>query len=93
MVGKNTKKKVKIPVVQTVPIDHVLVPKVEQATEEELKTLVEKFGITRDKLPRINGVDPAISFLNLPPGNVVKFNRKSLVTGEETPYYRLVIGA
>lgn len=86
------KKKAKvIAVVDAKPIDHVLVPKVEPATEDDLKKLLDDFGISIDKLTLISSADPAIAFLNLAPGKVVKFHRKSLVTGDDTLFYRLVI--
>lgn len=86
------KSKVELPVVEAKVIDHVLVPKVEVATPEDLKNLLDNFGISIDKLPLINSNDPAIAFLKLKAGDTVKFHRKSLVTGGENPYYRLVIG-
>ena len=95
MVGKITgKKKAKAEVVKVdaKPLDHVLVPKVEPANEDDLKLLLTEFGVNIDKLPLIPATDPAIAFLNLTPGKVVKFHRKSLVTGDDTAYYRLVVG-
>ncbi len=86
------KSKVELPVVEAKQLDHVLVPKVEVATPADLKNLADNFGITIDKLPQINSSDPAIAFLKLKAGDVVKFHRKSLVTGDENPYYRLVLG-
>ena len=91
--GTKKKAKIEVPVEPAKQIDHVLVPDVEQSPEEDLKFLAEKHGVTRDKLPLINSLDPAIGFLQLKPGDVVKFHRKSLVTGKESPYYRLVVGA
>ncbi len=88
---ESKKKTVTKIVVESKPIDNVLVPLVQLASDDDLKELVDKFNITRDKLPLIFSSDPAIKFLNLHAGNVVKFTRKSLVTGEEKPYYRLVI--
>ncbi len=90
MAGKTTKKKKIEIVVDYKPIDHVLVPKVEVASEDDLTTLAGA-GITRDKLPLIKQNDPAVAFLRLKPGDVVKFHRKSLVTGGENLYFRLVI--
>ncbi|MFH0713897.1 MAG: DNA-directed RNA polymerase subunit RpoH/Rpb5 C-terminal domain-containing protein [Candidatus Micrarchaeota archaeon] len=95
MAGKSTvkkKSKIVIPVVEAKKLEHVLVPDVDVASEAELKELVDVQGITRDKLPLINSADPAIAFLKLSPGNVVKFTRRSLVTGTENAYYRLVVG-
>ena len=92
---KTTKKKSKAKVEEVInytPLDHVLVPKSEQATEDELKTLAVSLGITRDKLPLINSKDASIAYLKLRPGDVVKFTRKSLINASENPYYRLVIG-
>ncbi|MDP3742507.1 MAG: DNA-directed RNA polymerase subunit RpoH/Rpb5 C-terminal domain-containing protein [Candidatus Micrarchaeota archaeon] len=90
---KNKKKlKVELPLVEAKQLDHVLVPKVEVATTDDLKDLLDNFGISIDKLPQIKSSDPAIAFLKLKAGDVVKFSRKSLVTGGQNPYYRLVLG-
>lgn len=78
-------------VMPTEPIKHALVPKVALATKDELDELKAKFGITRDKLPLIIQNDIAIAFLQPKPGDVVKFTRKSLTTGQDTDYFRLVI--
>lgn len=97
MAAKTTSKSPKakkakvVEVVDAKLIDHVLVPKVEVATTEDLKSLLDNFGISIDKLPLIKAADPAIAYLKLSPGSVVKFNRTSLVTGENTKYYRLVV--
>ncbi|MBI4406744.1 DNA-directed RNA polymerase subunit H [Candidatus Micrarchaeota archaeon] len=90
MPGKSAKKKVTQ--VEAKPIDHVLVPQAEAAADDELAKLAGQ-GLTRDKLPLIFSTDPAIAFLKLSPGTVVRFTRRSLVTGEEKPFYRLVVEA
>ncbi len=94
MAGKTSKKKAKLeePVQEAKQLDHVLVPPVEAATSDDIEALAKGMAVTRDKLPLINKGDAAIAFLKLKAGDVVKFNRKSLVTGQENPYYRLVIG-
>lgn len=93
MAGKKTtsKKPVK-EVKEAKQIDHVLVPPVELVEENELAQLFTKLGFTKDKLPLIKSNDPAIAFLHLIPGQVVKFVRVSLVSGGKVLYYRLVVG-
>lgn len=93
MAVKKQKKKAKVEeVVELKPIDHVLVPKVDVLTDEQVKTVLDKYKMSLGQFPLINSSDPAIAFLKLKPGNVVKFSRKSLVSGEESPYCRLVVG-
>lgn len=69
---------------------HVLVPKHEIATEEEVKRLYEEYNISFENLPKIYVYDPAIKHLNAKPGDVIKITRKSKIAGE-TIYYRGVI--
>lgn len=90
---RKSKKVKEVIAVPSEPIKHVLVPKVEIASTQDLNVLKEQFGITRDKLPLIKQDDIAIAYLRATPGDVVKFIRKSLTTGENSAYYRLVIAA
>ncbi|MEM1988507.1 MAG: DNA-directed RNA polymerase subunit H [Candidatus Woesearchaeota archaeon] len=69
---------------------HVLVPKHEIATEEEVKKLYEEYNISFENLPKIYVHDPAIKHLNAKPGDVIKITRKSKIAGESI-YYRGVI--
>lgn len=69
---------------------HVLIPKHELMSEEEVEELLKKYNVTKDKLPKIYESDPAIAELNAKPGDVIKITRKSPTAGIAF-YYRLVI--
>lgn len=69
---------------------HYLVPRVELASEEDLKKLSLR-GITKDKLPLINRQDPGLKGVEFAVGQVAKFYRKSQVTGSEEEFFRLVV--
>jgi len=88
---KTTKKKQAVEVKEAKQLDHVLIPPVELTTDEELVEFFKTFSLSKDKLPLIKSEDPAVAFMHLKPGQVVKFVRTSLVTGQASPYYRLVV--
>ena len=69
---------------------HKLVPEHVVCSDEELKTLLEKFNIKRRHLPKILASDPAVKAIGAKPGQVIKIYRTSQVAGEST-VYRLVI--
>ncbi len=69
---------------------HVLVPKHEKATDEEIDALLKKFNISIKQLPMIKNNDPAIKTSALKAGEVVKITRKSPTVGDYV-YYRAVI--
>ncbi len=63
----------------------------ESATDEEVAAFLTKYGITKNLLPLIHVTDPAVLHLKVAVGNVIKAMRKSPVTNETEPYYRLVV--
>lgn len=69
---------------------HTLIPKHEIMEEEEVEKLLERYQITKDKLPRILQTDPAIEEMEPKLGDVIKITRYEHEIGK-TPYYRLVI--
>ncbi len=71
-------------------LSHELVPKHEILTPEEVRELLQKYGITKDKLPRIFESDPAAKIIGAKPGDVLKITRKSDVSGISI-YYRVVV--
>lgn len=70
--------------------EHVLVPEHTKLTKEEKKMLLSRYHVTTRELPKILKSDPAISHLNVEPGDVIRVIRKSMTAGRAT-YYRVVI--
>ena len=70
--------------------EHGLVPEHKKLTKDEKKMLLRKYHATTRELPKIGRSDPAISHLNVEPGDVVKIIRKSKTAGKAA-YYRVVI--
>ena len=71
---------------------HQLVPSHEKISNEEKEKLMIDMEINFKDLPKILKNDPAISELDLKPGDIVKIKRKSL-TARETVFYRGVTDA
>jgi DNA-directed RNA polymerase subunit H (RpoH/RPB5) len=69
--------------------EHDLVPKFKILSEEEKKQLLERFGTTEEKLPKILKSDPVVNKLNAKAGDVLEIVRSSDVSGESV-YYRIV---
>jgi DNA-directed RNA polymerase subunit H (RpoH/RPB5) len=69
--------------------EHDLVPKFKILSEEEKKQLLERFGTTEEKLPKILKSDPVVNKLNAKAGDVLEIVRLSEVSGESV-YYRIV---
>ncbi len=69
---------------------HDLVPKHVIASDEEVKMLLEYYGIKKTHLPRILRDDPAAKLLGAKPGQVIRIERKSPTAGKAL-YYRLVV--
>ncbi len=70
--------------------EHQLVPKHEILSEQEKRALLERFGITEDKLPRIFVTDPVIAHIKAKVGDVLKITRTSPTAGRSI-YYRIVV--
>lgn len=70
-------------------ISHFLVPRHEIVKEENEKEILDKFGVTKEQLPRINEYDPALRSLGVKRGDVIKIFREE-ETGKNT-YYRVVV--
>lgn len=71
-------------------LEHNTVPLHEIIEGEEVETLLEKFCIKKEQLPKIRSDDPIVLEIGAAPGDVVKITRKSQ-TAEEASFYRLVI--
>jgi DNA-directed RNA polymerase subunit H (RpoH/RPB5) len=69
--------------------EHDLVPDHVIADESEVSLVLDHYGITRDKIPRIFRDDPAARVLGAKPGQVIRIARQSETAGD-VYYYRLV---
>ncbi|MFP4523314.1 MAG: DNA-directed RNA polymerase subunit H [Candidatus Nanoarchaeia archaeon] len=66
---------------------HVLVPKHEKLTQDEVQQLCKRYFISVSDLPSISIRDPAIIGMDVQLGDVIKITRKSL-TAKQTVFYR-----
>ncbi len=69
---------------------HSLIPKHSKLSDNQKEKLLENYNISIKELPRIAKTDPAITSLNVKPGDVIKITRKS-ETASEAIFYRVVI--
>ncbi|MFW9964711.1 MAG: DNA-directed RNA polymerase subunit H [Candidatus Sifarchaeia archaeon] len=69
--------------------EHELVPAHIIASNEEIKLVLDHFGIEKSQLPRIYRDDPAVKVLGARPGQVIRIERNSPTAGKSY-YYRLV---
>ena len=68
----------------------MLVPKFRVLSEEEKKTVLEKFRTTSDKLPKIMEADSIAANIGAKRGNLLEITRSSEVAGQHI-YYRIVV--
>lgn len=71
-------------------LNHVMVPHHEIVDEEEIASILEKYNIEKEQLPKIKVKDPVIKELKAKVGDVIKIRRNS-PTAVEAVVYRLVI--
>jgi len=69
---------------------HALIPLHVKLSEKEKKELFEKYHISLNELPKIMMDDPALSSVNVGPGDIIKIERKS-DTAKLAVYYRAVV--
>ena len=70
---------------------HYLVPKMEILSKTEVAKVLKKYGVTKDRLPKMRADDPEAIALGAKPGDIIKIYRKDPTA--EYVYYRVVIDA
>ena len=61
--------------------NHILVPKHEKLTEEELNQLFQRYNISVNDLPAISRLDVALHGMDVTVGDVIKITRNSPTAG------------
>ncbi|OVE74536.1 hypothetical protein BVX95_02085 [archaeon D22] len=75
---------------KVIPQEHILVPKHEKLSEEEIQELLDKYKIEVINLPRISIKDKALADFDLKEGDIIKVTRTNR-TAHESIFYRRVI--
>ena len=73
-------------------LNHMNVPLHEVLAEDESKSLLKKYGIVKEQLPKIRSNDPAAKVINAQPGQIVRITRNSPTAGKAVAY-RLTVEA
>ena len=66
--------------------NHMLVPKHEIMTEEEVSEEFSKVDYDFKDLPKIKSKDPVVKAIGAEPGNVLRITRESQTAGEFVTY-------
>ena len=78
-------------------LEHKLVPEHRVLTDKESEEVLKALRVTKDQLPKIRAVDPAVQILEkarkapIPEGTIIKVTRISETAGVSEAY-RLVVG-
>jgi len=68
---------------------HIMMPKFEVISEEEIDKLLNEYSITKNQLPKILSSDPISRYFGVKSGDIFKITRSSPTTGLSVSY-RLV---
>lgn len=68
---------------------HSIVPKHILLSDDEAKSILNKYACTKNQLPKILSTDPIAQYYDMKPGNIVKIIRQSTASGDYISY-RLV---
>ncbi|MBL7160800.1 MAG: DNA-directed RNA polymerase subunit H [Candidatus Aenigmarchaeota archaeon] len=71
-------------------LKHQFVPLHEILPKKEVKELLEKLEIEKDRLPKVTLTDPVVKLINAKQGDVLKITRNSPTAGKIS-YYRVVV--
>lgn len=71
-------------------LNHELVPHHEVLSEDEVRTVLETFGVSEDNLPKILSTDPAALACAARAGQVVRIVRHSRTAGQAVAYRYVV---
>jgi len=67
---------------KTTQLKHTLIPKHTKVTETEKKSLLKKYHVNINELPKIHVKDPAIKHLKIKAGDLIRIERSSKVAGQ-----------
>lgn len=71
--------------------EHNLVPQHELISDEDLKSLLKRYSIRENQLPRINKKDPISRYFGLQKNQVLKITRSSETAGRYVTYRRCTV--
>ncbi len=71
-------------------LEHELVPKHEIMKSDEAAEVLKKYGIKKEKLPKIREKDPVVIAIGAKKNQILRITRKSPTAGT-AEYFRLVI--
>ncbi len=71
-------------------VEHELVPVHEVLSLKDKKSVLEKYGVAKEQLPKIKVSDAAVKQIKAKAGDIVKIVRDSLTAGK-SEYYRVVV--
>jgi DNA-directed RNA polymerase subunit H (RpoH/RPB5) len=74
-------------------VDHVLVPKHEMLTDDEVIDFYDKFNCKKKNMPKIQSTEPVARYYAMQPGNICRVIRPSEKSGFTTTYRLVVKGA